>query len=159
MYEGGGAVEYATGESWAEPWEWLTSTTATRSPERSAAATTLARIALCGLSVPIVRAIAGDSLRAVWASELSRSPSRREPSPGATYTYSAAIASSVIVKNTNASRFRSERMAACLARYSSVSRKRYPTPRTVKRYSGSLGSRSIFSRRCRMCTSIVLGSR
>ncbi len=39
------------------------------------------------------------------------------------------------------------------------SRKRYPTPRTVKMNSGSRGSISIFSRRCRMWTSIVRGSR
>ena len=39
------------------------------------------------------------------------------------------------------------------------SRKRYPTPRTVKMYSGLRGSRSSFSRRCLMCTSIVRGSR
>ena len=39
------------------------------------------------------------------------------------------------------------------------SRKRYPTPRTVKMYSGSRGSVSIFSRRCLMWTSIVRGSR
>src|SRR5581483_4058607 len=39
------------------------------------------------------------------------------------------------------------------------SRKRYPTPRTVRMISGSDASRSSFSRRCRMCTSIVRGSR
>jgi hypothetical protein len=39
------------------------------------------------------------------------------------------------------------------------SRKRYPTPRTVRMYSGSAGSRSSFSRRCRIWTSIVRGSR
>ena len=40
-----------------------------------------------------------------------------------------------------------------------LSRNRYPAPRTVKMYSGSLGSRSIFSRRWRTWTSIVRGSR
>ena len=40
-----------------------------------------------------------------------------------------------------------------------ASRKRYPTPRTVKMYSGRRGSVSSFSRRWRTCTSIVRGSR
>jgi len=39
------------------------------------------------------------------------------------------------------------------------SRNRYPAPRTVRISSGSRASRSIFSRRCRTCTSIVRGSR
>ena len=39
------------------------------------------------------------------------------------------------------------------------SRKRYPAPRTVRISSGSRDSCSIFSRRCRTCTSIVRGSR
>src|SRR4029077_7087268 len=38
-------------------------------------------------------------------------------------------------------------------------RKRYPTPRTVRMNSGSLGSRSSFSRRWRTCTSTLGGSR
>src|SRR4029079_5776913 len=38
-------------------------------------------------------------------------------------------------------------------------RKRYPAPRIVRISSGVLGSLSIFSRRCRTCTSIVRGSR
>ena len=37
--------------------------------------------------------------------------------------------------------------------------KRYPTPRTVRISSGADGSRSSFSRRWRMCTSIVRCSR
>ena len=37
--------------------------------------------------------------------------------------------------------------------------KRYPTPRTVRISCGADGSRSSFSRRCRMCTSIVRCSR
>ena len=36
---------------------------------------------------------------------------------------------------------------------------RYPAPRIVRISSGLLGSRSIFSRRCRTCTSMVRGSR
>ena len=40
-----------------------------------------------------------------------------------------------------------------------LSRKRYPTPRTVRMYSGVRGSASSFSRRCRTWTSIVRGSR
>ena len=51
------------------------------------------------------------------------------------------------------------RRAAAASPLASRSRKRYPTPRTVKMYSGSLASRSSFSRRWRMWTSIVRGSR
>src|SRR4051794_12013205 len=110
--------------------------------------------AAAGSEESSARRIGGVKRVAERASESSRWSRRLDSSDGATPRYTIAIAAITIAQNGRARRRVRDRSF-----YASVSRKRYPTPRTVKRYSGSLASSSSFSRRWRMWTSIVRGSR
>ena len=91
------------------------------------------------------------------AASRSRDCSRLCCSDGRTSAASTTRANSAEAAATTVSRMR-RRPGRCSAR-ADHGPKRYPTPRTVRISNGADGSRSSFSRRCRMCTSIVRCSR
>src|ERR1700722_5277366 len=108
-----GALESAPPESiWREscidPSTRLTSTSVTRYPVDSDVSVTSRWTRACGSEPPTVAASGPERSRAVVRSVDSSEPTSRLFRPGATNTYSAAIASSVIEKNISARRVLSD---------------------------------------------------
>jgi len=134
-----------------------TSNTVTLAPTVSAVRRTRSSSSACGRLVPTALRSLGEYCADRSVRSASFASTSRFSSPGRTTTATRLTAAAARTKKPSVSRARSERTAFPYT--SEVSRKRCPTPRTVNRYSGSFASVSSFSRRWRMWTSIVRGSR
>ena len=97
-------------------------------------------------SLPITRWSRGAAPFAAFRSSPSFWSTICDSSCGRKKKTTTASARAVTAKNNRASLFRSDRSGRSL-RFIYLSRKWYPTPRTVNISSGSFASRSIFSRR------------